>query len=295
MPPPTLRNTIRAFAELLKLNLVLMNLLTALLGFVLGARYLQLPLDWPRLTWMLLGCLLAGGGAMALNQVLEKDIDGRMQRTAKRPLPTGRVHPLAGLLFGTGLVLLGVFLIYFLVNLLAAFLMLLIAFVYVLVYTPLKQISWINTPVGAISGAVPPLVGWAAATGSVAFEAWTLFLILFLWQHPHFYALAWLYRADYARGGLQMLPVVDPEGGRTIRQILICTVLLLPASVLPFHLGLTGIVYLLGTLAIGLLFLAAAVILARSRQDHDARQLFRASLAYFPLLLLFIGLDVALR
>ena len=284
---------IAPYVRLLKLNLVLMNLVTALLGFVLASRTHGLLFAWDRASWTLLGCLLAGGGAMALNQVIERDVDARMERTQGRPLPMGQLTPLSALLFGTGLVLAGVFLLYFLVNLMAAFLMLLIAFVYVLVYTPLKQVSWINTPVGAIAGAVPPLVGWAAATGTLTLGAWLLFLILFLWQHPHFYALAWIYREDYRRGGLCMLPVIDGDGRRTIRQILFFTALLLPLSLTLTGVGVTGWFYFASTALLGCGFLACAISLARHQDDLHARWLFRASLAYLPLLLLFVGIDVA--
>ena len=291
----TLGSAIAPFLRLLKFNLVLMNLLTALLGFVLASRFHGLAFAWDRAGWMLAGCLLAGCGAMALNQVLERDVDARMERTKSRPMPLRQIAPLTGLLYGTGLILGGVFLLYFLVNLLAAFLMLLIAFVYVLVYTPLKQISWLNTPVGAVSGAVPPLVGWAAAAGTLQAEAWLLFLILFFWQHPHFYALAWLYREDYRRGGLRMLPVIDGDGRRTIRQVLFFTALLLPLSLLPSGVGLTGWFYLVATAVLGVAFLGYAIALARHKDDFHARRLFRASLAYLPLLLLFVGIDLIWR
>ncbi len=289
-----MRLHVAPYVRLFKLNLVFMNLVTAFLGSLLAARFLHVPFSWSLASWTLLGCLLAGAGAMTLNQVLERDVDARMERTRHRPIPTGEVTPLAALLLGTGLVLFGVFTLYFLVNLMSAFLMLLIAFVYVLVYTPLKQVSWLNTPVGAVSGAVPPLVGWAAVSGTLHLQAWALFFILFLWQHPHFYALAWLYREDYRRGGLRMLPLEKHGERRAIHQTLLFTALLLPVSLLPTGLGLTGIAYASLTAVLGVAFLAMAIGMARHRDDGHARRLFHASIVYLPLLLLAVGIDLGL-
>ena len=178
------------------------------------------------------------------------------------------------------------------VNLLSGFLVLLAAFLYVLVYTPLKRLTWFNTSVGAIPGAIPPMVGWAAATGSLDAGAWVLFAILFLWQHPHFYAIAWMFKDDYQRGGFKMLPPHDPSGTRTFRHVMVHCVLLTAVSMLPTVLGLTGVVYVCGVLVIGLAFAAAGLVLARSGAMTDARRLLRASVIYLPVWLLLTVVDL---
>jgi protoheme IX farnesyltransferase len=197
-------------------------------------------------------------------------------------------HALAG---GVSLVLIGVLALVWAVNLLTGFLVLLAAFLYVLVYTPLKRLSWFNTTVGAIPGAIPPLCGWAAATGHLTGGAWVLFAILFLWQHPHFYSIAWMFKDDYRNAGLKMLPVVDPSGASTFRQTLLFSVLLIGVSLLPTALGMTGRVYLGGAVTLGLALLAVGILFYKSHTFGDARRLLKASVIYLPLLVALMIFD----
>jgi protoheme IX farnesyltransferase len=254
-------------------------------GFFLGAKGLS-PITTFLIT--LLGTGLSSGGAAVLNNYLERDIDGLMHRTKKRPLPQGTVSPSEALSFGLCLVLLGVGLLAWQVNLLTGFLSLLTVFLYVIVYTPLKRLTWLNTVIGAIPGALPPVGGWAAATGQLDLGAWALFLILFIWQHPHFYAIAWMYRDDYQRGGFKMLPVVEPDGVSTFRQVVAFSVILIPASLLPVVMGMAGYWYGIGITILGLIMLGVGVNLRRSRSVQDARLLLRTSVIYLPLFFVLI-------
>lgn len=279
----------RGYRELMKVRIVSMVLVTTSIGFLLGSGD---SFSWSVLGFTLLGTGLAAAGSAALNNVLERESDARMPRTMGRVLPAGLIEPAHALAFGIPLVLGGIVVLYAFVNLLTAFLVLLTAFLYVLVYTPLKRLSWLNTPIGAIPGALPPLNGWAAAAGAVDPGAWVLFLILFAWQHPHFYAIAWMYREDYARADLKILSVVDPSGERMFRQVQGYCVLLLALSLLPAVMGLTGLVYLAGALAIGLMYLWYGMVVAETRTFDDARKLLRASIVYLPVLLLLIVADL---
>jgi protoheme IX farnesyltransferase len=214
-----------------------------------------------------------------------------MVRTRNRALPAGLIEPVRALTFGVGLVLGGVLLLAVAVNLLAGFLVLLAAFLYVLVYTPLKRISWWNTTFGAIPGAIPPMAGWAAATGHVGPGAWALFAILFAWQHPHFFAIAWIFRDDYRAAGFKMLPSIEPSGTRTVRLTIGFSLVLLAVSLVPTLIGMAGWVYFFGTFSLGLLMLVAALGFARNRSTTNARCLLKASILYLPLLLASIVLD----
>jgi protoheme IX farnesyltransferase len=215
-----------------------------------------------------------------------------MERTRHRPLPAGLVRPEAAVSYGFLLVLAGILILLLGVDLLTAFLALLSSFLYVVVYTPLKRMTWLNTSLGAIPGALPPVGGWAAAAGELDWGAGALFLILFAWQHPHFYAIAWIFREDYRRGGFKMLPVLEEDGQRTVRHIVVFSVLLFLASILPVLLRLTGPLYLAGALLLGLGFVAASARLALIRSHLEARRLFGASVAYLPLLLALSVVDV---
>ena len=279
------------YLELSKPRIAVMVVLTAALGFLLGGR--SLP-ALPPLAYFLVGTALVAGGAGALNHFLERDVDRRMRRTRNRPLPAGLVQPGTAMAYGLCQVLAGLAVLLATTNLLTAFLALLSAFLYVVVYTPMKRLSWLNTSLGAIPGALPPVGGWAAATGELHLGAWGLFLILFAWQHTHFYAIAWLFREDYRRGGFRMLPVVKPDGRSTSRQIIGFSVLLLGASSLPTCLGISGTVYLCGALVIGAGLLAASISLALSRSNLGARRLLQASVLYLPLLLLLSVIDSGL-
>jgi protoheme IX farnesyltransferase len=235
------------------------------------------------------GC--STGGAAMLNNYLDRSSDAHMNRTRGRALPAGLIEPTRALTGGVVMVLIGVLGLLCAVNLPTAFLVLLAAFLYVLVYTPMKKVTWLNTTIGAFPGAIPPLAGWAAATGRVDPGAWLLFAILFAWQHPHFFAIAWMYRDDYRAGGFKMLPVVEQTGERTFHQTLVFSVLLIGVSVLPTVFGMTGRFYLWGALLIGLGLLWVALDFAHNRGTKDARRLLKASVLYLPLLLLLIFLD----
>ncbi|MGO9200994.1 MAG: heme o synthase [Limisphaerales bacterium] len=225
------------------------------------------------------------------NNYIERNLDAKMSRTRDRALPAGLIEPVKALISGVSLVLFGVFLLVPAANLLTGFLVLLAAFLYVLVYTPLKRITWLNTTFGAVPGAIPPMAGWAAATGRIDPGAWVLFAILFAWQHPHFFAIAWMFRDDYRAAGFKMLPVVEPSGRRTFRQTVGFSVLLIGVSLLPTAIGLTGPFYFCGALVLGFVMLAAALRFANQGGAADARRLLRVSILYLPLLLLLIVLD----
>ncbi len=269
-----------------------MVLVTTTLGFLLGSGNHG---SFALLILTLLGVGGATGGAAVLNNYLERDLDARMSRTRGRALPAGLIEPGRALTFGVGLVIAGVLLLACAVNLLAGFLVLLAAFLYVLVYTPLKRITWWNTTFGAIPGAIPPMAGWAAATGHIGPGAWALFAILFAWQHPHFFAIAWMFQDDYRAAGFKMLPVIEPSGRRTVRLALGFSLVLLAVSLTPAFIGMAGWLYFSGTLLIGLLMLIAAVSFACERSVENARRLLKASILYLPLLLLFIIADTSFR
>jgi heme o synthase len=255
--------------------------ISALAGFYLGWR--GGPLDGWLLGATLIGTLLVAGGTGTLNQVWERKSDGAMRRTAHRPLPAGRMNPRAALAFGLLLAAAGGALLWWAANPLASLLALATLASYLLFYTPLKRRTPLCTLVGAFPGAMPPLIGWAAARGSLDAQAWGLYAILFFWQFPHFLAIAWMYREDYERAGLRMLPARDREGRFTAREILAFTLALLPVSMFPVVFHQVGTVYLWGTALAGLGFLFFGVRLARERSRQLARQVVLASVAYLPL------------
>lgn len=276
------------WADLFKARLTFLVLLTTLVGFYVGSRG---KCEYRSMLGTLLGTALLACGAAALNQLLERDQDAKMRRTQDRPLPAGRLQPdtvlgLGIVLSVSGLVILGV-----LANWLASLLGSLTLGVYLLIYTPMKQVTWLNTLVGAIPGALPPLLGWVGSGQGLTLEGWSLFAILFLWQIPHFLAIAWIYREDYARAGFVMLPSVDPEGVRTGRQAVLHSIGLVLVSLCPFYFRLAGLVYLVGALVLGMVFLWAAWQFSRQLSLQRARQLFLASILYLPLLLVLMVLD----
>jgi protoheme IX farnesyltransferase len=281
-------NRIRVYLELTKPRILLMVLVTTAFGFLLGG---GIRASGVLLSFTLLGVGSATGGAAALNNYLERDFDAKMVRTRSRALPAGLIEPFRALLLGVSLVLFGVLLLVWTANLLAGFLVLLAAFLYVLVYTPLKRITWLNTTFGAIPGAIPPMAGWAAATGHVGVGAWALFAILFAWQHPHFFAIAWLFRDDYRAAGFKMLPAIETSGVRTVRLTIGFSVILLGVSLVPTLIGMAGWVYFFGTFLLGLLMLVASLSFGRNRNVGTARGLLKASVVYLPLLLGSIILD----
>lgn len=270
-----------------------MVLITSSIGFFLSAREGE---AWSWWLWVasLIGTGMAAAGAACLNNYLERDIDALMRRTRQRALPAGDIDPAHALAYGLVMVLGGVAWLVTQVNLLSGFLVLLTAFLYVLVYTPLKRYTWWNTSIGAIPGALPPVSGWAAASGELHPGAWILFAILFLWQHPHFYAIAWMYREDYAAAGFKMLSVVDPSGNRLFRHVLLHSLILLGVALLPTAIGMTGWWYLAGALVLGVMLLEAGWRLYRTQQVIEARNLLKASVYYLPLLLVLIGIDIVL-
>jgi protoheme IX farnesyltransferase len=276
------------FVALTKPRVVLMVLVTTLMGYDVA---LTGPADYLRMIHLLIGSLLAAGGTLALNQYRERDLDARMDRTRARPLPAGRLQPLEAWLFGVTLTLVGTAYLAALVNPLVALVTLATTILYLFAYTPLKRRTPLCTLVGAVAGALPPVAGWAAARGDVAPGAWVLFAILFLWQLPHTLAIARLYRDDYARAGVRVLPVVDPDGASTERQVVLACVALVSVSLLPAVAGWTGPIYLAGALVLGLAFSAVGVEQALVPSPRAARHVLLVSLIYLPLLLGLMAFD----
>lgn len=277
-----------AYITLTKPRIAVLVLLTVAVGYGLGARGRGDLAGW---IGVLLGTGLVAGGASAWNQVIERRSDARMRRTAARPLPGGRLAMLPAALFATALPIAGLALLLALTTPAAAIVALTTFLLYVAVYTPLKPVTTLNTAIGAVPGALPPVIGWAAATGSVGIEAAALFLIVFLWQFPHFLAIAWIYRDDYARAGLRMLPCVDPQGTITGRQAVGYALTLIPGGLLPAVIGLAGPCYFLGALLLGLFYLAYAARFWFDVSDSSARGLLRASFVYLPTVLLLLVLN----
>jgi protoheme IX farnesyltransferase len=275
------------FVELTKPNIVVFILATVTAGFYLGSRG---SLAVATLVHTLIGSALVAAGSNALNQLLERQIDARMRRTRQRPLPSGRLRTSESALFAWGLGVVGVGYLLAFTNPLVALLAAATLGSYVFVYTPLKRLTSLSTLVGAVPGALPIVGGWAAATGDLTLEAWVLFAILFLWQLPHFLALAWLYREDYARAGLRMLSVTDGAEA-TFRQALLYAVALLPVSLTLTVLGTTGLVYFIGAAAMGILMVAATAAVAVDHAARKARQLFLVTIVYLPVMLALMVVD----
>jgi protoheme IX farnesyltransferase len=285
--PTVERVGLGTFLLLIKARLTSLVLLTTAVGFYVG---FPGAVDLVRLFHTLLGTGLVAGGAAALNELLERDHDALMPRTAHRPLPAGLLQPDTVLIFGGVSAGVGLLYLAFAVNLLTSLLGAITLVSYVFIYTPLKRVTALNTIIGAIPGALPPLMGWTAARGEITVAGWSLFAILFFWQLPHFLAIAWLYRDEYAGAGYVMLPVVDPSGDRTARHAVSHTLGLLPVSLCPFLFHISGPVYLCGAFLMGIGFLWCAVQFARFLGKTQARRHFYASIIYLPLLL---GLMVA--
>lgn len=286
--PRSLRDRVPLYLELTKPRITFLIVLTAAAGFVLAS---PAQVDYVALAIAMIGIALLSSGIATLNQYIERDLDGLMRRTAERPLPAGKLVAWEALVFGTGLTVLAQTYLAIFVNPLTALLGLVVIAGYLFGYTPLKTKTTLSTLVGAFPGAMPPLVGWAAARGDLSVEAWVLFAILFLWQFPHFLAIAWMYREDYARAGILMLPVVEKTGRITAQQIVIYTVMLLPVSLLPAFLGISGRIYLFGAIVLGLLFLFSSVRAAFNRSRQEARRLLLASVLYLPMLFILMVLN----
>ena len=276
------------FVALTRPRVVVMVLVTTLVGFYVGS--VGAP-DYVRLVSTLIGLGLAAGGTLALNQYLEQDVDARMERTRLRPLPDGRLEPKEALLFGAVITGGGLLFLALVVNLLSAGVTAVSVGSYLFLYTPLKRKTSLCSIVGAVPGALPPVIGWAAARGELGVEAWVLFAILFLWQIPHSLAIARLYRDDYARAGIRLLPVIEPDGGSTGRQIVSNCLALLAVGSLPTLIGLAGSVYFVGAFVLGVGFLGCGIGLAISRSETAARRLLLASLVYLPAQLGLMALD----
>jgi heme o synthase len=268
--------------ELTKARLTFLVLLTTLVGFYIGSRG---PINYWLMVNAMIATALLASGASVLNQLLERDYDALMKRTEDRPLPSGRLQPGTALAIGGACSIAGLIYAAIAVNLITSVLGAITLCSYLFVYTPLKRVTSLNTAIGAIPGALPPLMGWTAARGEITTDGWVLFVVLFLWQLPHFLAIAWIYREDYARAGFAMLPVLDPAGQRTGRQAVSHALGLLPVSLCPFVFRLAGPVYFFGALLLGIAFLWCAIRFARELTVPRARQLFFASVLYLPALL----------
>jgi heme o synthase len=278
----------RDYLELTKPRITLLILICTAVGYFLGS---GISFHWSMLLHALLGTALLASGTAALNQWYEVDSDAKMRRTRMRPMPAGRMKRSHGFVFGVLLSAGGFAELWRGTNLLAASLGLFTLLSYLLLYTPLKRRSPLCTTVGAIPGAMPPLIGYAAAAGSLDARAVALFLILFVWQFPHFDAIAWMYREDYARGGIRMLPVIEPDGESTARRVVVCSLLLIPISLLPSLLGMTGLIYAAAAIAGGLGMLYFGVRLGREKSVARAHAVLLAFVFYLPALLTVMVLD----
>jgi heme o synthase len=278
----TLSSRANAYVALTKPDVSFLVLMTTAAGYVMGARG---PLNWLHLTQTVFATLLIAAGTATLNHYLERETDRYMRRTASRPLPSGQLQPREALWFGVALCVAGALYLYFAAGALAAALGVVTCLSYLLAYTPLKKRTVWATFVGAFPGAVPPLIGWAAAAGSLDRNAWLLFAILFLWQFPHFHAIAWMYREDYARAGIQMLPVVDRQGTRTFRQIILTAVALVVVSLLPAVTGLAGVRYFFGALVVSTALVQVCVWASRAKTNVRAKWLMHATVLHIPILL----------
>ena len=269
-------------SELIKLRLSMLVVATTLAGFYLGW---EGPLNVGLLLHALFGTALAAAGASALNQVWEREFDAKMRRTRDRPIPAGRMSVDTGLILGCLFSLAGLLYLAFFTNLFAAVLAAVTVAIYVFAYTPLKRVTSLNTLVGAVPGAIPPMIGWAAATGGINYGAWMLFALMFLWQMPHFLAIAWMYRDDYAQAGFVMLPGRDHAGFSTGRQCVNYAFITWIVGLLPSIVGLTSRGYFFSAFVLGLLFTISAVRFQIDPGHQRARQLFLASILYLPLIL----------
>lgn len=282
------REKLSAYVELTKPRIAFLLVLTSAAGFYLGTRG---AFDTVLFVNAMLAITLLAFGVATLNQYVERAIDPLMDRTAKRPLPTGKVSPNEALIFGLIQITAAEAYLFFLVNGLTAILGLVVIVGYVLVYTPLKTRTTAATAIGAIPGALPPLMGWTAAAGDITLMAWSLFAMQFLWQFPHFFAIAMMYRDQYRKAGIKMLPAVETDGRITVRQIVLFTIMLVPVSLAPFFFGQVGLVYLIGANLLGVWFLSASIRTARSKTNEAAKSLLLVSVIYLPLLFILMVAD----
>ena len=278
----TLAARANAYVALTKPDVSFLVLMTTAAGYYMGARG---PVDWLNLAHTVFGTMLIAAGTAALNHYIERESDRHMRRTASRPLPSGLLKPAEALWFGIALAVAGAVDLGVVGGWMASLLGAITCLSYLLAYTPLKKRTVWATFVGAFPGAVPPMIGWAAATGHLDKGAWLLFLILFFWQFPHFHAISWMYREDYARAGIQMLPVVDRDGTRTFRQIIITAGMLVGVSVLPSVLGLAGVLYFFGALVLSTALVQVCLWAASEKSNVRAKWLMHATILHIPVLL----------
>lgn len=278
----------KPYLDLTKPRVIWLILMSTAIGYLFGARGAW---DWLVIVHSVMGTAFIAAGTFTLNQWYERDADARMRRTRGRPLPMGQVTPGRAFAFGLALSIVGLAQLYWGANPLTAMLGMFTQASYLCLYTPLKQVSPHSTTVGAIPGAMPPLIGFAAASGTLTLEAWALYAILFLWQFPHFYAIAWMYREDYGRAGIRMLPVVEPDGESTARRILWTSLALIPVSLLPNLLSMTGTLYLAGAVVLGLWFFYSGIRVSLDRTIPRARAVLLASVLYLPGLYVLMLLD----
>ena len=287
---PHTRPLWRHYFELTKPRLSMMSVITAMIGYLAAVPYSYV--DWSRTFFVVLGTGFCAAGVAALNQWMESDLDALMKRTADRPLPSGAIQPGSAFVVGWILCITGLAVLFKMVNGMSTFLALATIVAYLAIYTPAKKWSRWNTEIGAISGALPPMIGWAAAGRSNNALGWCLFAILYTWQMPHFFALAWTYRKDYAAAGMRMISVEDPSGRRVSRRAFIWTVLLVVSSAMPTLLGYCTWYYFIGAALLGLWFLKSAIIfLNPAKRETEARRLFFISIGYLPLILGLLVID----
>ena len=270
------------YLALTKPDVSFLVVMTTVAGYALGTHG---PLDWMKMAHTVFGTTLIAAGTSALNHYFERDTDALMRRTSSRPLPSGQMKPGEAFLFGMTLITIGTLYLALATNALATFLGIITSILYLCIYTPLKRKTTRATLIGAIPGAVPPLIGWAAARGTLSLDAWILFAILFLWQFPHFDAIAWVYREDYARAGIKMLPTVDRGGKRTFREILVTAALLVPVGMLPTLTGLAGPHYFFGALVVGIMLVEVCLWAAASKTNIRSKWLMHATVLHLPVLL----------
>jgi len=288
----TLLSRANAYVTLTKPDVSLLVLITTAAGYYMGVRG---PVDWLNLVHTVVGTMLIAGGTAALNHYIERETDRNMRRTASRPLPSGLLQPAEALWFGLALAAAGAVDLLIVGGWMASLLGVITCLSYLLAYTPLKKRTVWATFVGAFPGAVPPMIGWAAATGRLDKGAWLLFLILFFWQFPHFHAISWMYREDYARAGIQMLPVVDQDGTRTFRQIIVTAGMLVGVSVLPSVLGLAGMLYFFGALVLSTALVQVCLWAATEKTNVRAKWLMHATVLHIPVLLGLMVYDKVAR
>ena len=281
------KSTFSIFVELSKLNILSLVLVSTFLGYYLGNNGIG---SWSLLGFTLLGTAMTSAGAGALNHYLERKPDQLMTRTKNRPIAVGSISPLSVIIYGVSMVVIGSVILVSQVNMLTGFLSLLTAFLYIAIYTPLKRITWLNTSIGSIPGAMPIIGGWTAATGEIGTMAWILFGIMYLWQHPHFYAIAWMCKDDYAAADIPMLPVTHGVAFTRLH-ILLYTILLFIVTMLPYLVGMSGVFYLIGAVLLGLGFLYYTILMYFNHEDQLAMQTFSYSIVYLMLLFTFLLVD----